>query len=251
MFRDFTYPEYNKKIACALKQIITYRSNKYRGNIYEAYYKRNLVILLCFYTKTVYLTNNDNELLAASRNGDDVAFRLLFEKYWDDLFRIALGRLHSADDAKDILQDVFLSFWNNIHNISIEDSLGGYLYTALRNKIFNHLEKNNNRLHLLMQRRFTAIDCEETIFSDYCTKELANYIKIQINSMPEKMRQIYLLSKEEHMSNADIASLLSLSHQTVKNQLHNALTRLRNSLENSHFSLLTSAGALLLLKKFL
>jgi RNA polymerase sigma-70 factor (ECF subfamily) len=65
--------------------------------------------------------------------------------------------------------------------------------------------------------------------------------------MPEKMRQIYLLSREEYMTNADIASLLNLSSQTVKNQLHNALVRLRKSLENNHFSLIT----LLLLKKIL
>lgn len=201
--------------------------------------------------KPEYLPNNDNELLAASRNGDETAFRLLFEKYWADLFKIALRRLQSAEDAKDILQDVFLSFWNNLHNITVEDSLGGYLYTALRNKIFNHLEKNNNRLHLLMERRFTASDCEETIFSDYCTKELTHYLKTQVKNMPEKMRQIYLLSKEEHMTNGDIAALLNLSNQTVKNQLHNALTRLRASLEKSHFSQLTTAGLLMLLKKIL
>lgn len=199
----------------------------------------------------LYSSDNDRELLVASRNGDETAFRLLFEKYWNDLFKIAHRRLYSADDAKDIVQDVFLSFWNNIHSITIEDSLGGYLYTALRNKIFNHLEKNNTRLHLLMQRQFTAVECEENVFSSYCSKELAQHIKTQVNNMPEKMRQIYLMSREEHMSNADIASLLSLSNQTVKNQLHNALSRLRSSLEKNNFPHLTTVSILLLLKKIL
>lgn len=204
-----------------------------------------------FCMNNLHLSSNDHELLVASRNGDERAFRLLFEKYWDDLFKIALRRLHSPDDAKDILQDVFLSFWNNIHTIAIEDSLGGYLYTALRNKIFNHFEKNSTRLQWLMQRGFTAASFEENVFSRYCTKELAYFIKQEVNKMPEKMRQIYLLSREEYMSNADIASLLNLSNQTVKNQLHNALVRLRKSIENNHFSFFASTSALLLLKKFL
>ncbi|MBX3241829.1 MAG: RNA polymerase sigma-70 factor [Chitinophagaceae bacterium] len=201
--------------------------------------------------KSLYVSNNDHELLAASREGDEAAFRLLFEKYWDDLFKIALRRLYSADDAKDVLQDVFLSFWNNIHNITLEESLGGYLYTALRNKIFNHLEKNSKRLHTLLQHPFTPAECEETVFSRYTTKELEHYIKKQVSNMPEKMRRIYVLSREEHMSNADIASLLNLSNQTVKNQLHHALTRLRKNLENSPFHPFTSAYILFLLKKFL
>lgn len=201
--------------------------------------------------KRLYLPDNDHELLAASRNGDETAFRLLFEKYWDDLFKIAFRRLHSAEDAKDILQDVFLSFWNNINGVMIGDSVGGYLYTALRNKIFNHLEKNSNRLQKLMQYRFIPAEQEENLFSNYCTKELQLFISQQVAAMPEKMRQIYLLSREDHLTNGDIAALLNLSNQTVKNQLHNALSRLRQSLENSHFSFLTIPSALILLKKIL
>lgn len=201
--------------------------------------------------KNLYAFDNDGELLAASREGDEAAFRRLFEKYWDDLFSIALRRLYSADDAKDLVQDVFLSFWNNIHTITFEGSLGGYLYAALRNKIFNHLEKNNNRLHTLLQRPFSPVEYEETVFSRYAAKELELYIKKQVDNMPEKMRRIYLLSREEHMSNADIASLLNLSNQTVKNQLHHALARLRKSLENSPFHPFTSAYMLLVLKNFL
>lgn len=191
---------------------------------------------------------NDHELLIAFRNGDDTAFRSLYEKYWNDLFLIANRRLHSPEDAKDIVQDVFLSFWNNISRVTVEDSLGGYLYTSLRNKIFNHFEKNNNRLQQLMQRPFHPVDDEDRSFGSYCSKELQLFIHQQVKAMPEKMRRIYLLSREEHLSVAEIASLLSLSDQTVKNQLHNALTRLRKSLAGNQSSFL-SFSILFLLKK--
>lgn len=182
------------------------------------------------------ITDNDQKLLDASKNGDEKAFGLLFNKYWDDLFKIAYRRLHSAEDAKDIVQDVFLSLWNNIGSITIEDSLGGYLYTALRNKIFNHFEKNNNRLQKLMQQPFAATRNEEIIFSNYCTKELQHFIAQQVAAMPEKMKQIYILSREEYLTHAEIAALLSLSNQTVKNQLYNAVTRLRKAVLKEHSS---------------
>lgn len=179
------------------------------------------------------MADNDLKLLVASQRGDEKAFGLLFNKYWDDLFKIAYRHLHSAEDAKDVVQDVFLSLWNNIGNITIEYSLGGYLYTALRNKIFNHFEKDNNRLQKLMQQPFVARN-EETIFSNYCTKELQHFIARQVAAMPEKMRQIYVLSREEYLTHAEIATLLSLSAQTVKNQLHNAVSRLRKAVLKGH-----------------
>jgi len=195
--------------------------------------------------KEQYLFNDDQNLLAASKEGDEQAFRLLFEKYWDDLFSIAIKRLHSKEDAKDILQDLFLSFWNNIESIEVTDSLGSYLYTALRNKIFNHFEKHHSRLKKLMEQPYTAVESEETILSAFTAKELKQHIASEVAKMPEKMRHIYQLSKEVNLSNAEIASLLHLSNQTVKNQLHNALNRLRQSLVNTNFSVLFPISAII------
>lgn len=186
--------------------------------------------------KNFDIVESDLMLLQASKNGDERAFEQLFNKYWNDLFKIAYRRLHSVEDAKDIVQDVFLSLWNNINNITIEESLGGYLYTALRNKIFNLLEKNKNRLNKLMKEQFVPAGHEETIFSNYCAKEFREFISQQLESMPAKMRQIYLLSKEEYLTNAEIAGMLNLSGQTIKNQLHNALGRLRSVALKEHLS---------------
>lgn len=191
--------------------------------------------------KGMYTNSNDRDLLRAAQNGDPAAFGCLFEKYWHDLFMIACRRLHSAEDAKDLVQDVFLSLWNNIKHVSAGDTLGGYLYTSLRNKIFNHLEKNNTRLHKLLNRPFNAVESEAQAYINCTTKEIQQFIHYQVNEMPEKMRRIYLLSREENLTVSEIASLLSLSNQTVKNQLHNALKRLRDNLGTVKNSLLLAA----------
>lgn len=188
----------------------------------------------------------DRELLTSIQGGDKHSFKIIFDKYWNDLFTVALQKLRSPEDAKDIVQDVFLSCWNNIQHITIEDSLAGYLYTALRNKIFNHFEKNSNQLRKLMALPFLPAEHESDVFKKYCSKELKDFINRQVALMPEKMRNIYLLSREANFSNKEIAALLHLSEQTVKNQLNNALARLKKSLTSEYFLLLPVPACLFL-----
>lgn len=180
---------------------------------------------------------SDKELIAAACKGSEEAFRKLYEKYWGDLYKIAYRRLSSEEDVKDILQETFISLWKNLHHISVNESLGGYLYTSLRNKIFNYYEKNEVRLESLMSQRFKPVESEDIIYSSLSTKELQLVIRAIIAEMPPKMREIYKLSKEEQLTNAEIAGLLMLAPQTIKNQIHQALHRIRKELKNSSLHL--------------
>ena len=181
---------------------------------------------------------SDKQLLAAIRKGSDEAFRQLFEKYWEDLYRMAYRRLPSPEDIKDILQDVFLSLWNNIDQVNADESLGGYLYTSLRNKIFNFFEKRQNRLNCLMKHPFNPVESEEIIWNRFNTKEIQKFIALQVTAMPPKMKRIYLLSKKEQLTISEIAELLNLSPQTVKNQLHRAFERMRQNLQKHNLPIL-------------
>ncbi len=174
---------------------------------------------------------SDKQLLAAIRKGSDEAFRQLFEKYWEDLYRMAHRRLASPEDIKDILQDVFLSLWKNIDQVNADESLGGYLYTSLRNRIFNFFEKRQNRLNCLMKQPLNPVESEEIIWNRFNTEEIQKFIALQVAAMPPKMKRIYLLSKKEQLTISEIAELLNLSPQTVKNQLHRAFERMRHNLQ--------------------
>jgi len=190
--------------------------------------------------KTISVTS-DKQLLADIRKGSEEAFRQLFEKYWEDLYRMAHRRLASPEDIKDILQDVFLSLWNNIDQVNADESLGGYLYTSLRNRIFNFFEKRQNRLNCLMKQPFNPVESEEIIWNRFNTKEIQKVIALQVAAMPPKMKRIYLLSKNEQLTISEIAELLNLSPQTVKNQLHRALERMRHNLQKQNLDKLLIA----------
>ena len=176
----------------------------------------------------------DRELVAASREGNDEAFRALFDKYWDDLYVIASRRVASPEDIKDLLQEVFLSLWKNISTIVIIDSLGGYLYTALRNKIINYYEKRESDLHAMLNRPFIPSAAENLAWANLKTTELRKLIEAEILKLPPQMKQVFQLSREEQLTNQEIAELLSLAPQTVKNQLHRALERIRLGLKNAN-----------------
>ncbi|MEO7766066.1 MAG: RNA polymerase sigma-70 factor [Ferruginibacter sp.] len=187
------------------------------------------------------LQATDKELINAACNGSEAAFKQLYQKYWHDLYKIAYRRLPSDEDVKDILQDTFISLWKNLHHLSVNDSIGGYLYTSLRNKILNYYEKNQLKLKILMRQPFNPIQSEADIYSSLYTKELNAVIGEIVAAMPSKLQEIYLLSKEEQLTNGEIASLLMLAPQTVKNQIHHALSRIRKELIKSnlhHFSFL-------------
>ena len=179
---------------------------------------------------------SDKVFLERAKKGDEIAFRQLFEKYWQDLFQLACKRLRSKDDASDIVQEVFLSLWNNIQQVEIEDSLGAYLFVSLRNKIFNHYEKQALRLKYLLSQPFNPVQSEELIWSNINSKELRSVVAAEISRMPAKMKEIYLLSREQQLSINDIAELLLLAPQTVKNQLHRALERIRESLRKNNLA---------------
>lgn len=176
---------------------------------------------------------NDSALIERASRGEPAAFQQLFDKYWPDLFHMACKRLSSKEDARDIVQEVFLSLWNNIGHVKIEESLAAYLFVSLRNKIFNHYEKNAVRLKHLLNEAFDPIQSEESILDHINYKYLRQFIAEEVARMPKKMKEIYLLSREQQLSIGEIAELLLLSPQTVKNQLHKALERIRGSLRKN------------------
>ncbi len=159
---------------------------------------------------------------------------MLFDKYWDDLFRIAYKRLQCKGDAGDIVQEVFLNIWQHAAQIEISDTLAPYLFASLRNRVFNFYEKRSVRLRYLLSRKPEPVMSEEMIISAIQNKELQAVIAAEIAAMPPRMQEIYRMSREGMMTVGEIAEALSLSHQTVKNQLHRSLDRLRHSLELKH-----------------
>lgn len=161
------------------------------------------------------------------KRGDDKAFAQLYHLYADRLLSYASGKLESLDDAHDIIHDLFVYIWENRAHIEIKKSFSGYLFLALNRRILNHYRKNSYKTIYAEQLK----RMEEQYFfgpdSYVEAKDVQHMVDVAIGEMPNKVREIYLLSREAHLSNTDIAQKLNISEQTVKNQLSTAMSILR------------------------
>lgn len=167
----------------------------------------------------------DKALLKAA--DEQFAFRVIYDRYWEALFTKAMRRLHNEEDARDVVQEIFISVWRNRHSIEIEETLAPYLFTALKYAIIKIVSKKAQKgimlpLSILELERFTTENNEAI---DY--KELQATIEHEVAGLPDRMREIYQLSRVQHLRNAEIARLLNISEQTVKNTLTVTLKRLK------------------------
>jgi len=149
-------------------------------------------------------------------------FKVLFDKYWDMLFAIAVTKLPSREEARDLVQEVFLSLWTSRDSIRNEESLFPWLSTCLRNRVYNHYARNKTRQQFIRDMEGRFLDAANDVAEELASKELRALIEEAIAQLPPKMQLVFRLNKEQQLTPTEIAKNLSLSVQTVKNQLYRA-----------------------------
>jgi len=178
---------------------------------------------------TEYLV--DKQLIDRLKCDDDIALSIIYKKYWQSLYIAAHNILKDQQACEDIIQELFIKLWNNRHAIEITVSLKAYLYASIRYEVYRQIRTGSVRGEIydnLLERIQTP-----TSYNDIEYKELMLQISAVINKLPQKCREIYKLSREEHLSHKQIAGQLNISTKTVENQLTKALRHLRTSLSAS------------------
>ncbi|MFT3902782.1 MAG: RNA polymerase sigma-70 factor [Niabella sp.] len=177
---------------------------------------------------------SDSEIL---RSGEERNFRVLYERYWKDLYQKAIPRLGNPDDAKDVVQDIFVTLWNNRFSIVVADTIKPYLFTALKYAIIKKIERGDARgqVYPLNIENIQKVTFSSEELLHY--KQLEKLIDNEVSKLPERMQQVYRLSRNEHLRNSEIANRLNLSEQTVKNILSESLKRLRSKLAQYKFAI--------------
>lgn len=167
--------------------------------------------------------------------GDVDAFRSLFDMYFDRLYRYALRYLRSAEEAQDLVHDVFLQVWRHRRRIGLERDLRSYLYASTRNRALDRL-KHQKVEDRFIERRTAAQSGEETAADsadavrDLESRELAASIQQAIDTLPRRQREVLQLRWQQHLSYDEVAKALSISPKTVAIHLSRALQHLRRTL---------------------
>ena len=173
---------------------------------------------------------SDIDIIKGIREGKVSAFRDLYARYSNLIYRNILVRVKSSFDADDIFQDFFIQVWEKRETIEITSSVKNYLLVWLRNHILNSIKKEQirDRYHEISQEGVSEVD-------DYTWVRIV--ASDLVRKFPPRLRDVYLLSREQHLSVKEIAERLSVSEQTVKNQLTDILKRLRKEINRKNFCL--------------
>ncbi|WP_317047811.1 RNA polymerase sigma factor [Pedobacter chitinilyticus] len=178
----------------------------------------------------IYNAISDEDLVLLLNNGDRLAFTQLYERYKYLLYVHALRRLRNEAEAEDLIHDLFATIWNRHETLNLKGRLQGYLYTAVRNRIFKLMAHKNVESEYISSFH-QAIEPTANI-TDYLVREaqMAAMIEKEIAALPPKMREVFELSRKQHLSHKEIAEQLNISEQTVSKQVTNALKILKTRL---------------------
>jgi len=158
---------------------------------------------------------------------EEQAFHTLYTFYWQKLFVFVYNIIRDTACAQDIVQDVFVSLWVRRHEVSIHTTLSRYLYTAVRYRAINHLEAIAVQHKKLEQVYWHYPLYDNSLQEQQAAQELQTIIHRQVNLLPARMKEVFLLSREECLSHREIAARLQITHTTVKKQVGYALKQIR------------------------
>ncbi len=173
-----------------------------------------------------------------SPNTDELLFNEWYHQHWELLFKLACKKTGSADDAYDLVHDLFADIWRSMPELSDDAAaVRSYLVACLYHKVFNYFrskglrEKHYKNLETFLTNQSVADPAHALQQQEQEQENIQQAIEKEITGMPEKMKKIFIRNYYQDQSISQIAGDLSLSKQTVKNQLHIASKRLRRAVK--------------------
>ncbi len=164
--------------------------------------------------------------------GSKVAFKSLFDAYAPKVHAFAFSYLKNDQDAEELLQDLFLKCWEIRATLDSSKSIKSLLFKICINLIYDLIRRRNiEQAYLEFLTKNDPSDGSSTWHELIYNEMVANLNQL-VAAMPEQRRHIFRLSKEESLSNDEIAGQLGLSKRTVENQLYRAVSFLKEKLVN-------------------
>lgn len=184
---------------------------------------------------------DEDIIIEKLREGDKDTYRFLFSTYYKILCLYATSLTKNKYEAEDIVQNVFLKIWAKHDQLVVRTSLKSYLYKATYNVFINEYRK--------MKREETFLDqiCQDVLEKSLEEEENSldrkiNWINQQIDGLPKKSKEIFIMNKKRGFSYKEIARSLNISENTVESHICRALKRIRSNIPQPFFFILVKQG---------
>lgn len=174
----------------------------------------------------------DSQLLALLKNGDEIAFTQLYDKYWKRLFVTAANKLNNLYIAEELVQDIFSDLWSRRTTLEVNGELAPYLAIALKYQVINYQAKQKR------ERVYKENAARELKLTDDSTEkylefeELKRKLAVLVNQLPTRCQLTYRMSREQGLSQKEIAQELAISEKAVEHNLHRAKKTLKAGLND-------------------
>ncbi|MEP6747886.1 MAG: RNA polymerase sigma-70 factor [Bacteroidota bacterium] len=170
-------------------------------------------------------------LLDRLKAGDQGAFKIIFERYFKLLFVLACAKLKSEQEAEDLVQELFIEFWEKKKFLFVRQSIKYYLFQSVRNRCLNRLDRNKVRKR--HTDNYIVNQPAEYLPSGRMeNKELQSQFERAIASIPPESAKVFVLMHVKELKRKEVARILGISENTVKTQSARALQYLRRLLIN-------------------
>jgi RNA polymerase sigma-70 factor (family 1) len=168
-------------------------------------------------------------LLENLKVGDRHAFEELYNSYKEPALRFCNSILKDIEESENIIQEVFIKIWNRRNTINPELNFTSYLFTIIKNRVFDHLKEVKKNEFL--KEKFWEKALEYKAIDNEIKEERFAMVNEAVEGLSEKRKEIIKLNYEEGRSYEEIATQLKISKNTVKNQLVKAKQVIRKQLK--------------------
>jgi len=174
---------------------------------------------------------NDNDILIESlKNGDEKAYTYLIDTYHHKLCVYANSLVKNVYSAEDIVQNVFIKVWEQRTRLKTNHAIKSFLYKLVYNE-FIDLYRKNQSLFSLEKSYYDALNSIVMEDDSESLQHVINAVNKEIQNLPPKCKEVFILSKKEGLTNIEIAEHLDVSIKTVEAQITKAFSILRSSLD--------------------
>ncbi len=169
------------------------------------------------------MKTSDADLLMLAKKDNEIAFKQLYDRHWKRLYVFSFKFLKNESEAKDVVQEVFCMLWSKRRDLEIRE-VKPYLFASTKFKCLEYLKKERLTVFLNHVNLFIQDDSLEKEMSFKDTQ-----VKLQrgIDSLPEKSKRIFKMSRYQELSNKEIAHELDISIKTVEYHITQCIKRLR------------------------
>lgn len=173
------------------------------------------------------ILHNESALLNLVSEGDELAFRVVFNHYSDRLYSYTLRLTDNEELSEEIVMDAFLKIWCNREELSMIHNFDSYLFTIVRNQAFTAIKRRAHEALIIANLSLSNTEYQECTEDTVAYNESRHLLSQAIEQLPPQQRIVYSMSRDEGLKYDEIADQLNLSKNTVKAHLKKALCTLR------------------------